>query len=105
MLFSFVTTVLEYPAVIFLWRWKRDLKLLLASVDSCFVILYPASGPAYSHCLSSRAAVATAHKSIQFLPCPHTRQTYQPLFIPCYELEWKMFGISSAPSIKGLPYP
>lgn len=26
---------------------------------------------------------------------PTYRTDYQPLFIPCHELEWKMFGISS----------
>lgn len=79
----------------FLWRQKKGLKFLWLSVGSCFIILHPASGPADSRCLSSSAAVPTVHRSIHFLPCPHTKQTYQPLSIPCHELGWKTFGISS----------
>lgn len=82
--------------MIFLFSWKRGLKFLQVSVNSSFVFLYPTPGPTDSHCPSSSAAVATVHRTIQFLPCPHTKRMYQPLFIPCHELEWKMFGISSA---------
>lgn len=49
----------------------------------------------YRFSLLSSAAAATVHRSIQFLLCPHTRH-YPPLFISCHELEWKMFGVSSA---------